>query len=288
MKKILISLLIGIISTSALADIRIIVPFAAGGAFDNMARSFALHVEETTKEKVIVENRTGAGSIVGTTALLDSDDYNNTVMLSSSSFFHNIVAGKFSKDQFTLASLLGKAPYIIITGSKNISCKDIKNAKTPIFVGTTGPGSGTAIAFEVVHKYYPNSKSVHYKGVSKVLVDLIPGRLDMSFSAGYTYKSRTDITHVATTSVDGYYGLPSWKQCLGINVDYSAEWVLVTNKKANDNFVEKINSLGNSFINSKAAKEKFNKDGIQAKQRTVKETNQYYHDSINVWSNLLK
>ena len=89
MKKLLAVVLLAI-STVAFADIKIIVPFAAGGSFDIVARQYSKFLEQEKIESA-VENVVGAGSLIGTRRLQGS--LPNTLMITSSSFYANIVKG---------------------------------------------------------------------------------------------------------------------------------------------------------------------------------------------------
>src|SRR5215203_490245 len=64
--------------------IRIVVPFAAGGATDVAARLLGLHLQEAFGQSVVVENRPGAGSNLGTSVVAKSDPDGYTLLLASS------------------------------------------------------------------------------------------------------------------------------------------------------------------------------------------------------------
>src|SRR5215203_5617292 len=63
--------------------VKIIVPFGAGGPADVYARVLAQHLGETLKQPFVVENRPGAGSIIGTDAVAKSDPDGYTLLLMS-------------------------------------------------------------------------------------------------------------------------------------------------------------------------------------------------------------
>lgn len=66
--------------------IRVIVPASAGGTTDILARVLARHLQEAWKVPVIVENKAGAGGVVGATALLAAKPDGQTVMMVPSAF----------------------------------------------------------------------------------------------------------------------------------------------------------------------------------------------------------
>lgn len=287
MKK-LLSLVLLFLSTSVLANTTIIVPFAAGGAIDKMAREFSFFVKSRTGENFVVENRVGAGSIVGTQSLLSSGRPDNTLLITSSSFFNNIVEDKFKKEDFHLAGVLGVNPYVLVTSNtKNLTCNDIKDKSKKFFVGTAGKGSASDIAAELLVGYYDNFSIVHYKGISHVLVDLIPGRIDFSFTSGI--KDKDVVKLIATTTNSEFYkGIPNWRSCLGINLNYYNEYLVVVQSSASEEFLKKINALALEFVKSQETIDKFNQDGIQPLSYNIKESSDYYANNLSTWKRLLK
>src|SRR5262245_2275535 len=76
--------------------VRVIVPFGAGGPADVYARVLAQHLSETLKQSFVVENRPGAGSIIGTDAVAKSAPDGYTLLLMSNTHTTNesLVPGK--------------------------------------------------------------------------------------------------------------------------------------------------------------------------------------------------
>ena len=87
--------LIAVAPSSALAQdypnktVKIIVPFGAGGPADVYARVLAQHLGDTLKQPFVVENRPGAGSIIGTDAVAKSDPDGYTLLLMSNTHTTN-------------------------------------------------------------------------------------------------------------------------------------------------------------------------------------------------------
>lgn len=269
-------------ASNAHADFTIIVPFSPGGAYDKQARLFANYVTETTNEKVIVKNITGAGSVIGTRELLNSDG--NNIMITSGSFFKNIVDNVFKKEDFRLVNILGISPFTLLT-SKNLSCEDLKDKSRNFFIGTAGPGSATDTASLLLQTKYRNITLVPYKGVSQVLIDLHPGRLDFAFVAG---APRTEFKAVVSTSTTNFYkGVNNWKTCLDIDINYWVENLVVTKSSASDDFVKRINLLVNEFLSNKEVQERMiNEDGIMPTPLKYSELDKNYNLSITNWKKI--
>src|SRR5262245_31801256 len=77
-------------------SIRIIVPFAAGGPADLYARHVGQHLSEALKQPVVIEDRPGAGSIIGTDAVAKSapDGYTLLMMSNTHTTNESLIANK--------------------------------------------------------------------------------------------------------------------------------------------------------------------------------------------------
>ena len=175
--------------------VRIIVPTGPGGGYDVMARLVAEQLSARLGQSVYVENRTGAGTIVGTEAAIAAQPDGYT-----------LVAGGLSNIIFN-ASLYRTAPYDALTqlvpvaivyglsymvvGSNNLSFASVKDiiaaAKASpgtLNLATAGVGTGqqlTAVAF--MNATDTKFTEVPYKGATAVYPDLIAGRVDLFFDS---------------------------------------------------------------------------------------------------------
>jgi tripartite-type tricarboxylate transporter receptor subunit TctC len=81
--------------------IKIVVPFAAGGVADTLARLLAEQIGRTQGPTVVVENRSGAGSVIGTEAVARATPDGNTVLLTAAIFATNPQLRKVNYDALT-------------------------------------------------------------------------------------------------------------------------------------------------------------------------------------------
>jgi tripartite-type tricarboxylate transporter receptor subunit TctC len=198
MRRIVLAVLATMLAwgTAARADtypshpITIIVPFAAGGPSDAMARILAERMKITLGQTVLVENVTGAGGSIGVGRAVHSAPDGYTI-----SFGHlgtHVANGAVYKLPYDLVAdlepvvLLPSNPMIIV--SKNAvpatSLKELlawlKSRSTPATAGTAGAGSGSHIAgvyFESVTGI--KLQYVPYRGTGPALNDLIAGQIDI-------------------------------------------------------------------------------------------------------------
>lgn len=285
MKKFMLVLMFLLAHMSARAEFKIIVPFSPGGAIDVVARNFAAHVERTTGESVTVENVLGAGSTVGTRRLVESSG--NVAMVSSSSFYVNITYGTFDAGDFKLASTIAESPMLLaVPASKKLTCEILRTTSKPMFIGSAGKDSITSVPTKFVTDKFKNYTEVPYKGVSQALIDLIAGRLDVVFLASKLDRPELDI--LANTSMNKYDGLPSIKECMGINTPSNSQWVLVTNKNASPAFIKRLNELAQAYVKDPDTLSLFKERTIRATATGLEQTNKQYTDELKHWEKILK
>ncbi len=175
--------------------VRIIVPTGPGGGYDVMARIAADQLGARLGQSVFVENRTGAGTIVGTQAAIAAAPDGYTLLAGGLS---NIVfnAGLYrtapydALTQLVPVAIFYRLSYIAV-GSNTLpftSVKDIiaaaKAKPGSINLATAGVGTGqqlTAVAF--MKATDTKFIEVPYKGATAVYPDLIAGRVDLFFDS---------------------------------------------------------------------------------------------------------
>jgi len=184
--------------------IRIIVPVAAGGTVDLVARAIANELTKSFGQTVLVENRPSAASLVGTLAVAHSNADGYTLLATSSTFITASViipnAGYDPIKDFVPISITCKSPMLVLinpeTTVKNIN-ELVKLAKLrpgEISVASSGNGSTGHIASEVFASR-ANIKflNVFYKGNAQAMVDVMGGQANLIFdqlsTAGVQYKT---------------------------------------------------------------------------------------------------
>jgi tripartite-type tricarboxylate transporter receptor subunit TctC len=171
--------------------IRMIVPFAAGGGADTVARLFAEKLAKELGVQFIVENRTGAGGNIGAAYVARSAPDGYTILLSGNSMatanaLYKTPGYDTLKD-FKPVSFVTVSPYILITGAQSPykSLADvIAAAKGPksLFYATTGRGSAGHLAMEVLRtRAGLNVEPIHYKGGSEHVQAEIEGQIACGF-----------------------------------------------------------------------------------------------------------
>lgn len=173
--------------------IRLIVPFPPGGTTDTLARLLSSKFSTRLGQTVIVENRPGANTQIGTMELVRSPADGYTLLIAGPSTFTANPAVKTSipydpvKD-FDYIGLVGTMP-VILLATANTQYKDIsalvQHAQTnpgEIFYGSFGPGSIMHFAGETLNSAsHIKLTSVPYRGSTPAMTDLIGGQIPLTF-----------------------------------------------------------------------------------------------------------
>ncbi|RPI46597.1 MAG: tripartite tricarboxylate transporter substrate binding protein [Betaproteobacteria bacterium] len=174
--------------------VRLIVPFAPGGPVDIIARSISPKMGEALGRQVIVDDRGGAGSTLGTELAAKSPPDGYTILMVSGSFVMNPAMVKTlpydSIRDFAPISIMAEVPSALVVHPV-LPVKNVKElvalAKArPGELNYSSPGRGTLghLAAELFSAM-AGVKMVHvpYKGAGPALVDLIAGHVQLLFAA---------------------------------------------------------------------------------------------------------
>ena len=178
--------------------ITVIVPFAAGGATDIVARVVSERMKTSLGQPVIAENVTGAGGTIGVTRLFRSPPDGYTLAIGQ--WTSNVGAGVMYSLPFDLLndfepiSMLSIGPIWII-GRNNLPAKDLKELIAWLkanpgkaSAATIGPGSGAHMCLVYFQNMTGTSfQLVPYRGAAPAMQDLMAGQIDLScLEAGQT------------------------------------------------------------------------------------------------------
>jgi len=188
--------LTGLVSLSAVAQtypakpVRMIVPFAPGGNTDIIGRVFAPKFGEFLGQQVIIDNRAGAGSTIGTEIAAKSppDGY-VLLMVSAAHTINPAMAKKLPYDSikdFVPISVIADVP-TAFTIHPALPAKNVKEfiaiaraRPGEIFYSTAGRGTVGHLAAELLNSAAKiKLTAVHYKGSGPSVIDLIAGHVQM-------------------------------------------------------------------------------------------------------------
>ena len=173
--------------------IKIVVPFPPGGSTDTLGRAIAQKLQEKWGQPVLVENRPGASTLIGSTAVAKSSPDGYTLIVSVSSHTTNpamqaTMPFDTLKD-FTAVSLLARAP-VLAVANPNYPANNIKEliamgkaGKIKLDYGSAGAGTMTHLTAELIKKQAGlDMTHILYKGGTPAMLDVMSGHLAMTFA----------------------------------------------------------------------------------------------------------
>ena len=169
--------------------IRLIVPFAPGGGSDFVGRLVGQKLTEQMAQQVVVDNRSGAASLIGTEIVQRAPADGYTLLLGDTGFSINLAYYKNAKydpvKDFAPITVVADTPYILAVNASApyaASLKDLISAAKAqpgkLAIGSSGAGSGTHFSGELFRlRAGVNMIHVPYKGGGAVLADVAAGHI---------------------------------------------------------------------------------------------------------------
>jgi tripartite-type tricarboxylate transporter receptor subunit TctC len=183
-------------ATAAFPDrpVRMVVPFAPGGATDTVARALALRLGQLWKQAVIVENKPGAGGNIGADYVAKSPPDGYTLLVASpaevtiNQFLYTKMPFDAARD-LAPVSKLATAPLVLVVNTRSAAktvqelVQMIKSRKGGLNYASSGTGGPQHLAGEQFRIMSGTTLAhVPYKGGSPATTDLLGGQVDMFFS----------------------------------------------------------------------------------------------------------
>jgi len=175
--------------------IRIVVPWPPGGPPDAVARILGQRIGQALQQQVIIDNRPGANSIIGTEFVAKSQPDGYTYLLTTGSHTTNAALhAKLPYDtlkHFVSLTLIGESAGMVIGVHPSVPARSVKElvalAKSKpgqLTFGSAGNGNTLHLAGELFKAATAtNITHVPYKGASLALTDLLGGHIDMMFAS---------------------------------------------------------------------------------------------------------
>ena len=168
--------------------VQIITPYAAGGGLDIVTRALAQKLSEKWGKQVVVENRPGAGSTVGTAAAAKAPKDGYTLLVASTPL--GVAPAVYSnlpydaRKDFAPLSLVATSPEVLVVNAGlgvSSLAELVKKAKAEpgkLNYGSAGSGTLAHLAADTINRRLAlGSTHVPYKGVTPAVTDLIGGQI---------------------------------------------------------------------------------------------------------------
>jgi len=283
--------------------VRIIVPFAAGGGTDVMARIVAQKLNDAWSQTVMVDNRTGAGGLIGADVVAKSTPDGYTFLLGTTTTAIN-------------ASLAVKPPYnmqrdlqpvamlsfypmaaVVPAGSPVRSLKDLValSHKQSLTAGSGGNGTPQHLVLEMF-KGATGAKILHvpYKGGAPALTALLGGQNDVVFSLwpeALPYVQSGKLRALAVTTPTRLAQMPDLQTTAeaGFPAVRATGWqgVMVRSGTPKD-IVARINKQVNSIMATPDMKSKISDQGFMPVTMGVADTEKFVKADVEQWGKIIR
>ena len=285
--------------------VRAIVPYAPGGGTDIMARALAQKLSALWNQQVVVDNRGGGSTIVGTDLAAKSPRDGYTLLITSTSFVINpTVQPKLPYDtlrDFQPVTQIAFQPYVLVL-HPSVAARDVKElvalskAKpNALSFGSTGTGSGAHLAGELF-KITTGAQMTHvpYKGMGPALTDLLGAQTQAVFGTilpTLPHVKSGRLRALGVTSVKRSSALPEVPTIAEVAAPgYSAtSWTaLYTPAGVRGEIVRKINSDALRVLQTSDMRDKLAADGAEPGGGTPTELAAYLRQEIVKWGKVIK
>ena len=284
--------------------VKMIVPLTPGSGADIAGRIVAKNLAESWKQPVIIENRPGAGGLVGTGVVVNSDPDGYTLLVQSASYAANpAIYKKLPYDLKSLkdVNILGTSPYALVVSAESPykSLKDLVNAAKSkpeiIPFASAGVGSSTHLAAEYFNQTM-GIKMLHvpFKGSPEAIQETIAGR-----TAYYMAPLQTAIAQIqggkvralgvtSATRAEAAPEIPTIAEQGFQNFEIGL-WVGVWAPSATPaGVLQKINTDINRALQDSDVKSAYAKAGITIKPMSLAETEKFVRSEIIKYTKIAK
>jgi tripartite-type tricarboxylate transporter receptor subunit TctC len=191
--------------------VKLVVPFAPGGGTDLIARTLAAGMSKELGQQVIIDNKPGAGTIIGTDSVAKSPADGYAIVIAT--FAHAVNPSMVAKlpfnaaKAFTPITLIGKGPNVLVVraDSPYKSVKDLLAAAKARPGKLTYASQGNGTSAHLAGEMFTNLAKVEmthvpYRGAGPAITDLLGGQVDMIFGTAAAVSTFVDSGKIGRAS----------------------------------------------------------------------------------------
>ena len=284
--------------------VRVVVPYSAGGGIDFMARLVSLRLQENLGQPFVVDNRPGAGGVVGSEVVATARPDGYTLLAVPISHAANTSLRKLSFDPVT-----GFAPIVYLASAPNVVLvhpslpvrtigeftRLARRHPGELSYASSGNGSSTHLAAELL-KMLAKVELLHvpYKGGGPALTDLIAGQVSMyigSLPASLPHVRSGRLRGLAVTSAERVKALPDTPTVIEAGVrgyEYVGWYGLLAPAGTPTAVIERLNAAVNAILRQSAVADKLAATGAQPTGGTPAQFADHIKREIEKWALVVK
>jgi tripartite-type tricarboxylate transporter receptor subunit TctC len=311
MRRIVIALAVAAFSSAAWSQsypakpVKIVVPYGVGGSADVYARYLGAKLQESLGQTFIIENRPGAGSIVGTDVVAKSDPDGYTLLMMSNT--HTVNETLIPKKPFDLMRDFAPISGVSYSDLLMVVHPDVqaKTLKEFIALAKAKPGalnyasSGNGTPYHMAGELFKSMAGVNlvhipHKGSDQARASVLGGQVQMMFDAVPTMAANAKAGKVRALATSGAKrsavtpDVPTLSEA-GVPGYESGIWLgLMAPAKTPRPVLEKLNAEVNKLLNSAEVKETLAKQGTATMGMSIDQFDKFLRDEIVKWAKVVK
>lgn len=312
MTRLLAGLLFVLAASAALAQawpakpVKIVAPFAPGGSADTLGRIVAQKLTESLKENFVVENRPGAGGVIGSELVAKAAPDGYTLVVSGVA--SHAVAPALPRGtpydpvkDFTHIALFGGPPAVLVV-NPDVPAKDLNEfvallKKEPGKYSYGSPGNGTH--GQLVAELFKQLAGVHmqhvpYKGASGAITDLIAGHIQaasttLSTAAGQIHGGKARALAISTANrLPDYPNVPTYAE-MGYKDLVATIWFSLSGPAGlPGDIVERLNAEVRKALDAPDARNRLRPEGIEPGKLNAREFTAFVESEVKRWAPVVK
>src|SRR3954470_5479199 len=283
--------------------VRIIVPSPPAGGTDIVGRVLAEHFTKAFGQQFFVENKPGAGNLIGIEMAARSTPDGYTLLMTASTLVLNSVLYKKVpydpiKD-FAPITIAATAPNILIV-NPGVPAKTTaelialaKQKPGTLSYGTPGIGTSPHLCMELL-KYMTGIDIQHvpYRGTAAAVTDVMSGQIAVAFATALTAKPQVDAGRVRALAVSGprrVEAMPNVPPVAEAVPGYEAmQWYgLLAPAGTPARVIERLNAEANKALGSKEMKDRLAADGAEPLGSTPAEFGAFIRRELDKWGRVV-
>ncbi len=281
--------------------IKVIVPFPAGQTTDILARAMADEMTKIIGQPIYIENKGGAGGIIGIEAAKRSPNDGYTVLIASSgplainpNLYKDIPYQ--TMEDFEPVAMILEVPQFLVTRSdfpaKNLNelIALVKQNPEKYNYASGGVGLTNHLTMEMLkNQTGMEIRHIPYRGATAALTGLIGGDTQMMFESGPAIMPHVEAGRLKIFAVGSKKGSPRFPEVksvheAGVNGFDAATWMAVMVPKGTPpEVIQTLNKVTNQVLELPSMQEKFTSVTATARIATVEETRKFLEHELALW-----
>jgi tripartite-type tricarboxylate transporter receptor subunit TctC len=285
--------------------LRLIIPFAPGGAADIIGRVVADHLQRELGKPIVLVNREGAGTIIGVDAAAKATPDGYTLLLSGDAATINAASGRplpydLMRDLKPVSLIFSGTQFVVVAAKDNRfnSLQDlIRHAKGnpgSLKFGTSGVATATHLSTETINAA-AGIKAVHvpYKGIAPALNNLQGGHVDYAVAGSTATVPAVNggqLKALAVTSRARSMALPQVPTLVeqGVNAETGSWYGLLVPARTPPDIAKRLHAAVTSVLKSPEVVERMKALGGDARPTTPEQAADLMRDEIKKFSALTR